>query len=290
MLARDCRVSYKDIASIVGIAQNAVKERINRMVSNKIILRFVLRINPALLGYEKECILILRDIHRTVKEQDIINKINLIGDVHVYAKQLGGSLVFVSAVRTGAEDKIGILTDLLKPATLESIFVRYRQLTMEIRDSDWKIMKCLLSDPRMLAKNIAKETSLSIKTIARRLEKMRENHILDFTILTNLSSTQLIGYIEFAVVINTEVLYHQNIIEKLYSELQEYLLIVPDIYQRGVIFAIFSCASIPTVDSILERLESYDGVNKAEVLITTSLMYYQEWLNKEVNKRTKRYG
>jgi hypothetical protein len=40
------------------------------------------------------------------------------------------------------------------------------------------------------------------------------------------------------------------------------LLIVPDIYQKGVIFAVFLCANIPTVNSILERLESYDGVNK----------------------------
>jgi DNA-binding Lrp family transcriptional regulator len=290
MLSRDCRISYRNIASVVGIAPNAVKERINKMISKDIIQSFVLRINPALLGYEKECILIVKEIFKMVKEQDIINKINLIGDTHVYAKQLGGSLVFVLAVRIGAEDKIGILTDLLRPATVESIFVRYRPLTIGIRNSDWGIMKNLLSDPRMPAKDIANKTSLSTKTVTRRLEKMRENHILDFTILTNLSSMRLVGYIEFAVVINIRASHHQNIIEKLYSQLQEYLLIVPDIYQKGVIFAVFLCANIPTVDSILERLESYDGVNKAEVFITTCLKYYQGWLYREIDKRAKQYG
>jgi hypothetical protein len=32
-------------------------------------------------------------------------------------------------------------------------------------------------------------------------------------------------------------------------------------------------------------LESYDGVQRTEVFITTKLIYYQEWLKREVNKR-----
>jgi DNA-binding Lrp family transcriptional regulator len=142
-----------------------------------------------------------------------------------------------------------------------------------------------LSDPRMLVEDIAKEASLSSKTVARRLEKMRENHILQFSILTNLSSMQLIGYIEFAVLVNIDVYRHQNIVESIYRELQEYLLIIPDSSQKEVIFAVFFCANIPTVNSILRRLESYDGVNKVEVFITTSLRYYQDWLKSEIDKR-----
>ena len=86
-------------------------------------------------------------------------------------------------VRNVAQDKIGILTDLLKPSTLEALFATYRPVTMKIHSSDLEIMKCLLSGPRMLAKDIAKETSLSSKTVARRLEKMRENHILQFSVI-----------------------------------------------------------------------------------------------------------
>lgn len=287
LLVRDCRNPYSKIASIVGMTPNAVKERVNKMVSNGTIRSFVLRINPTALGYEKGCILIIRDIDKTAKEQDIINKINLIGDIHTYAKELGRASLFLLAVRAGAEDKIVILTDMLKPAAVESIFVSYRPLTMEIRNSDLQIIKCLLSDPRMLVEDIAKETSLSPKTISRRLEKMGENHILDFTILRNLSSMQLVGYIEFVLVINIQASYHQNIIERIYNEMQEHLLIVQDTYQKEVIFAVFLCANIPTVDLILKKLESCDGVNKVEVFITTSLIYYQEWLMREIEKKIK---
>ena len=143
----------------------------------------------------------------------------------------------------------------------------------------------LLSDPRKLVEDIAKEASLSSKTITRRLEKMRENHILQFSILTNLSSMKLIGYIEFAVLIDVKISSHQNIVERISYELQEYLLIIPNTYQNEVIFAVFFCANIPTVNSILRRLESYEGVDKVEVFITTSIVYYQDWLKSEVDKR-----
>ena len=93
-------------------------------------------------------------------------------------------------------------------------------------------MKCLLSDARMSAEDIAKETSLSPRTVARRLEKMRENQVLQFTISRNLSSMRLTGYIEFAVLIKVEIPRHQNILERIYRELEEYLIYIPSWYQE----------------------------------------------------------
>ena len=288
LLARDCRTPYRNISSIVGITTNAIKERIGKMVSCGIIQKFVVLVNPIIFGCEKECILILRHIDKIIKEKDILSRINLLGDVFVYAKHLNGSSMFVLELPDGAEEKVGTITDLLKPELENIIFVSYRPLTMGVTSSDLEIMRyLLLSNPRMLVEDVAKETSLSAKTVARRLEKMRENHILEFSILTNLSSMQLIGYIEFAVVIDIDISCHQNIIERIYYEMQEYLLIVPNSYQKEVIFAVFFGANIPTVNLILRTLESFHGVNKVDVFLTTSLVYYQEWLRRAIDKRIK---
>jgi DNA-binding Lrp family transcriptional regulator len=285
LLSKDSRTTYRNIASFVGISTNAAKERIHKMISNRIIQKFVVIINPVIFGYEKECILIIRHIDKTIKEQDILNRINLLGDVFVYAKQLGGDSIFVISVRGGAEDKIGILTDLLKPASVESTFVSYRPVTMQVRSSDFKIMKCLLSNPRMLVGDIAKEASMTTKTVARRLEIMRENRILQFSILRNLSSLQITGYVEFAVIINVDISYHQNIVERIHHEMQEHLVRVPTSYQNEVIFAVFFCANISTVDLIFKKLDSYHGVNRVDLFITSMLTYHQEWLKREINKR-----
>ena len=285
LLSRDSRTPYRNIAAAVGIMPSAAKARINKMVSNGAIRSFVLFVNPVVLGYEKECILILRYVEKTVKEQDILNKISLLGDVLVYILSLEGTANFILSVKDRAQGKIEILIDLLKPSKVESIFARYTPITMKIYSSDLKIMKCLLSDLRMLIEDIAKATSLSPKTVARRLEKMRENHVLQFSIVTNLTSMNLTGYIEFAVLIDVKISSHQKIVEKIQHELQEYLLHIPHRYQKEVIFAVFSCSNISAVNLILRRLESYDGVNKVESFITTSLTIYQDWLKSEIDNR-----
>ena len=148
-------------------------------------------------------------------------------------------------------------------------------------------MKCLLSNPRMPIDDIAKEASLSSKTVARRLEMMRENRIIEFSILTNLSSTQLTGYVEFAALINVDTYHYQRIVERIYKEMEEYLFYIPSSYQKEFIFAVFFCSNIPTVNSILRTLESYDGVKEVKNFIGTRRVYYQDWLKREVDKHIR---
>ena len=88
-------------------------------------------------GYEKECILIIKNIGKTINEQDIFKKVSLLGDVFLDFKQLEqAAALIILFVRKGAEDKIGILTDLLKPAEVESIFGSLRPVTVRIHSSD----------------------------------------------------------------------------------------------------------------------------------------------------------
>ena len=62
LLARDSRTLYKNIASAVGITPSAPKKRINKMISNGVMRGFAVVINPVIFGYEKECILIIKNI------------------------------------------------------------------------------------------------------------------------------------------------------------------------------------------------------------------------------------
>jgi DNA-binding Lrp family transcriptional regulator len=286
ILARDSRTTYKSIAADVGITQGAAKERINKMLSNGVIQRFVVLINPLIFGYEKLCVLIVKNIDKTTKEQDIFKKLSLLGDLVAYSEELQGSYIFRLYVKDITQYKIETVTDLLKPATVEAFFADFSPPpTMKIHSSDLEIMKCLLSDARKSVENIAKETSLSPKTVARRIEKMRRNYVSQFTISRNLTSMRLTGYMEFDVLIHVELPRHQSVLEKIYRELDEYLIFIPAWYQREVIVAVFFCANISTTKLILRRLESYSGVNKVESFIRTSITINQNWLKREVDKR-----
>ena len=98
------------------------------MVSSGVIESFIVLVNPVIFGYEKFCILILRNIDKTIKEQDIFKKVSLLGDVLAYILSLEGTANFILSVKDRAQDKIGILTDLLKPCnTREYLCMIYDQ-------------------------------------------------------------------------------------------------------------------------------------------------------------------
>ena len=287
LLSENSRISYRNISSIVDLTPNAVKIRVNKMISSGIIREFVVRVNPSLFGYEKEISLTIRNIGIRLKEDNIIDKLKLFGEILVFAKQLGGSCICILAVKEESDEKIRIIRDLLKPAIIEkTIFANYSvPSSIKIHISDLKIIKCLLSNPRMQIGNIAKETSLSTKTVNRWFEKMKENHIVQFTIIRDMSSLQLTGYIEFALIINVNKYLYQSVLETIHHEMAENILFIPNIYSNNIIFAVLFCANIPMLDLIVTRLQTYKGVEKMELFITTKLAFYQEWLKKEVDKR-----
>ena len=287
-LARDCRTSYTDIASAVGISTNATKLRTNKMISSGVLQGFRVLVNPATFGYDKLIFLIVKNIDKIIKEQDLFKKVSLLGEIFVYAEHLNATVFFLFA-KDISQDKIDIVTDLLNPVTVETIFGNYRPPTMTVNDSDLEIMKCLLSDPRMSVKDLAQETSLSHKTVARRLGMMRENNVLQyFTVIANLSSLRLVGYIEFPALIHVKEPNYQSVVERINYELQEYLILLANTRywdQKGFLFGVFFASNISIVNSVLRRLRSYEGITKVESFITTNVLYHLDWLRIEIDKR-----
>ena len=289
LLARDCRTGYTDIASAVGISTNATKVRTNKMISNGVIQGFRVLVNPATFGYQKLLFLIVKNIDKTIKEQDLFKKIRLLGEVFAFATHFESPSIFVLFAKDISQDKIDLVGELLKPATVETIFGNYRPPTMTVNDTDLEIMKCLLSDPRMSVKDLAREASLSHKTVTRRLEKMRENNVLQFfTIIANLSSLRLVGYIEFPALIHVKEPNYQSVVERINYELQEYLILLASTRywdQKGFIFGVFFASNISIVNLVLKRLRSYEGITKVESFITTNVLYHLDWLRIEIDKR-----
>ena len=99
---------------------------------------------------------------------------------------------------------------------------------------------------------------------------------------------QFEGYIEFGVMLHLQdnSLY-QQVLDKIYQEMQEYLFVIPYFNQKEGIFLVFFCPNISTVDLILRKLESYEGVNGTDMFITTKLVYYQDWVKREIDRKLK---
>jgi DNA-binding Lrp family transcriptional regulator len=59
ILSRDPRSPYRTIGPMVGISTHAAVTTVKKMLAKGVIQSFNVVANPAIFGYEKECILII---------------------------------------------------------------------------------------------------------------------------------------------------------------------------------------------------------------------------------------
>ena len=251
------------------------------MISTGVIEKFIVIISPSVLGYRKECFIV---VSKRRDKQNVLNNLRLLGEVILEVESLGGVSAFKLVIQEDMEHKIQFLADALKPALVETMLVTNSYKTnARLSTTDLSLIKCLISNPRLESSEIASKLEISTKTITRRLHTMQNDQTLRFGILLNPSSMR--GYILFGITVNIGGASYKKILSKIYSDFQEYFLLLPPTLPQNTITVLFLTKDVFTADKILEIIESYNGVMQAEVFLPTKIKLQQEWLSSEIDKK-----
>ncbi|MDQ3838213.1 MAG: Lrp/AsnC family transcriptional regulator [Thermoproteota archaeon] len=285
-LARDSRTSYNSIGSQIGLTSKSVKARVKNMIRSGVIEKFVVRVNPAAFGYRT--VLVLVRANNGITKDDVIQRVKQFGDLAYHVHHMGRTSVAALIIKQPLDDNIiQTLNDSLKPATVSGISVAELSAaaSTDVSETDLRIIKCLLlSGARTEISDIAKEVGISEKTTTRRIDRMKEGRLLDFSI--QCSPAAMIGYIQFAIPITVTKSHYHSIHERMYSEFQANILYSPSIIEPEdrLTFVLFG-ENVFTVDSVLAKVNSFEGVKSADAYILTKWQYYDDWILKEIDKR-----
>src|ERR671910_2039874 len=284
-LARDCRTSYSRIGSQIGLTSKSVKTRVKNMLRSGVIEKFVVRVNPAAFGYRTA--IVLTRTSSGITKDDVIQRVKEFGDLAYHAHHVGSTSVAALIIKKPLDEKIiRSLNDRLKPATVVRTSVAELSVpSTDLSDTDLRIIKCLLlSGARIEISDISKEVGISEKTTTRRLDRMKEGRLLDFSL--QCSPTTMIGYIQFAIPIIVAKTHYRSVLERMYSEFQTNILYSPSVIEpeNQLTFILFG-ENVFVVDYVLAKVNSFAGVKSADAYILTKLQYYDNWIMKEINKR-----
>lgn len=283
-LSRNCRVSYNSLGNEIGMTAKSVKARVKKMQSTGVIHSFIVKVNPLVLGYSKVCILVLRINSNAADEKHIRSSLNLLGDILNTGHVLGNILTFKLAIKKVAEEKLELLDDVIgQDLLIQNQTVVSPNVIEQPTYADFKIMRCLLDDPRMEISDIAEKISMSSKTVARRLEKMIENHVLEFTV--QITFTAIRGYVVSVVSANIEKGSHKKVLERSYADLKDsFFVYSPMLSQQDVIYWLYFSKDVFALDSVIKRIECYPGVRKVDIIIPISIEYHKGILIKEIER------
>ena len=283
-LAKDCRISYRSVGSLVGMTSKSVKSRVKSMIKRGIIEKFIVRVNPSGFGYKTVHILVKTD--NEITKDDVVERVKQFGDLAYHVHHMGKTSMTALIIKKSSDSNIiKSLNDSLKPATVSSIVVSELPVSTNLSETDLRIIRCLLlSGAKMEISEIAKELDISEKTTTRHLDRMKQGRLLEFSIQCDPAA--MVRYIQFAILISVEKWHYRDVYDHIYREFQESILYRPTITDPDdrLVFILFA-ENVFRIDFILAKVDSIEGVKNADVYILTKLQYHNDWIMREINER-----
>ncbi|HJU34161.1 MAG TPA: AsnC family transcriptional regulator [Nitrososphaera sp.] len=298
ILADNCRTSYRSMGLTLGLTPNTVKRRVKILVQKEIIGKFITNLNYAILGYRMNCLLIVR--HHNLNFEELAKYLHKFGNIYLGIKAIGGTSVFGIIARPAMEGEIKVLKEISKRNLsgavekesipfnihIRDVFIGYHTSHFRVIETDLKIIRCLLSDPRITIVDIANRISASRRTVIRRMEAMTENRLLNFGLVYNPSAMK--GYNYFSIVAQADKSLFQGILKRMHSDLSRYLLRHPTLIHEEVIILNLYSENVFDIERIFRKVESLPGLKKAEVFQPLDIEWPQDWLITEIDERLRK--
>lgn len=178
------RTPYHELASRLGLSINAVHKRIRAMTDLGIIRAF--RARPSLISLGALTVWVFGrsevahpgEVHLRLSKNDSTYWVANSGGGYVYVggylrnlSELDAFVTFVKREGEMAEPTVGIIPQMASRFPNERLY-----------PIDYQILASLHGDARKAASDVGSEVNASAKTVHRRLERMVEKDLVDFTI------------------------------------------------------------------------------------------------------------
>ena len=274
VLLDNCRESDRQIGKKIGISGGAVKTRIQKMIDNKIIEDFTLKIEPPVLGYNLFYVVVTGQ-----NKDDILKQIKLVGDPFLVVPCVGGITVCGIVVKENVDQKIELAKNLMKDVRVLSIFnAENPGIRSDITKTDLEIIEKLLEDPRAKIDNIAKATNFSTKTITRSIDKLQNDEAILFSLIYN--PEKLSGYVPYAILVWVEGNLNETL-KTLEKKFSESFLQKPFIAKNQIVLFMYS-DNIFKLDNLTQKVRDVKGVKFADLFIPKKISLPTKWISDSI--------
>ena len=281
-LLNNCRKSDRQIGNEIGISGVSVKSRIQKMIKNKVIEEFALKIEPPVLGYSVLYFVVVG------KEIDyILNQIRLVGEPFYVVPCVGGITVCSIVVKEDPGKKMELAKNLLHDVRVLSIFeAKNPEIRSDLTKTDIEIIDILLKDPRLKIEEIAKKSGFSTKTITRSLDKLQNDEAIQFTLIYN--PKNMGDFIPFAILVgvNADI---KKTLSKLTNVFSESFLQKPFVHMNQIVLFMYT-DNVYKMDDLARKVQDIEGIQSVDLFMPKSITFPQKWVRDAIieAKKSKR--
>lgn len=274
-LLNNCRESDRQIGKELGISGGAIRARIKKMQEFKIIEKFTIKVEPPILGLG-----VLYIVVSGQNIKDILEQIRLVGEPFFVVPCVGGITVCSIVIKENLQQKIELANKLMKDVRVLSIFeAESPGYGSNLTKTDLEILEYLIKEPRQKIEKIAKEMSMSTKTVTRCIDKLQKNNGIQFTLIYN--PRKIEGFISHAILAWIDGNLKETL-DKMNDELSESFMQIPFIAKNQIVLFMYS-HDIFEMDELTKIVRNMNGVKSADLFIPKEISFPMKWLEQAIN-------
>ncbi len=171
---------YGRIAKKLGLDEDTVRKRMERLESTGVIRGWQVVLNPNVLGLKM--FVIWMSVSPQLRVEEAVRKIRLVHGVASIARLVGDVLgvgIFCESEQVFRRS-VGLISELAETKELTTYVVDQPGTEVELTTTDWQIIKALRPDPLVRYSEMAKKLGLSSRTVTRRLLRLLEGNVVFF--------------------------------------------------------------------------------------------------------------
>jgi len=182
-LLDNSRLTYRELAELTDMAVSTIHKRINTLIEDDVILGFIAR--PSIIALKSLLVTIFgtsnaKSLNAVSKELGQNENVVSVATASGKMMYISGFLRDISALRDHSA-YISKTAEMSEP-TVGIIDVPYITLPEPLTTIDYKIIKSLNRDSRKPITDVADDVGVSTKTVKKRLDRMIENNLVEFSI------------------------------------------------------------------------------------------------------------
>jgi len=286
-LSINSRVPYRELADKMELSVTAVHKRIQALVAQGIIKKFITYPSPKIIPW----------IFISIEGRSEVNSLDTVIErlsKHPSTERIGlasGNLLFI----------YGILPDVSEVKKYVDLVVREAKLvdpSISLRDEshlfgadsekftnmDYRILSALIDDSRKQVVDVAMEIGVSVGTVRRRIERMEKNRMIISSLYIDPAS---MGDV-FAIVYLTikKGIDQAEVTRSIQSRYEQNLLSIWA-YDTlpGIININVWAKSMTELNVIRDNLRKEELFEKIVPVIPYEIIYYDTWLTKHIREK-----
>jgi DNA-binding Lrp family transcriptional regulator len=276
----DIRESYSSIAAKIGVDEETVRRRINRARESGFLKGWQVVLNPHVVGLESAGAQLTID--KEERKSSVISQIEHLEGVVIMIDFHGKGLrvIFYHKDERDLAKKIQKFNSVCQSNQAIVWKGGFPPSSLELKATDWQIVKALRKDPRRSPSEIAEEVGVSIRTVKRRITALTKG--MAFYLLP------MLDYDKYPGVASDFLVFCPDPKKK--GELDKLVRVKTDRIVFSFVdaegFSIYAmlCLNISEAENIHNWIKGLDGVEKVKMDTMRNNVVVTGWLDEEIEK------